>query len=130
MDADTTTDWRGLAAVNLASDPSVPDLVHRSPSFLAIVRDAELVEAFLERWREAERKSSAELVVRFAHGRACVMFNTDKATAWLFENLPRVPGPVPELRPADNTLTMGADSGRQVVAAAEADKLGVFVVEA
>jgi hypothetical protein len=76
MDTDTTTDWRGmsanlanaahrlrLAVVNLALDPSVPELVRRSPAFVAAVRDAELVEAFLERWREAERNANADLVV-------------------------------------------------------------------
>jgi len=72
---DTTNDWRALAAylanaahrlqltvVNMASDPNLPDVVRRSPAFLASVRNAELVDVFLERWREAERQAGVELV--------------------------------------------------------------------
>jgi hypothetical protein len=75
MDDKRTTDWRALSAylanaahqlrltvVNLASDPNVPDVVRRSTAFLAAARNAELVDVFLERWREAERLGGAELV--------------------------------------------------------------------
>lgn len=139
MDADTTTDWRGLSAnlanaahrlrlkvVNLASDPSIPEAVRRSPWFLAAVRDAELVEAVVDQWREAERTSSAELVVRVGAGGSAVTFRTDAAKAWLFDNL--LPGWT--LSPADNTVTMDAASANQLAVDAKADNLVVVVVEA
>lgn len=139
MDADTTTDWRGLSAnlanaahrlrlkvVNLVSDPSVPEAVSRSPWFLAAVRDAELVEAVLDQWREAERTSSAELVFRLLEGRTSVTFNTDAAKAWLFGRLPEGW----ELLVHESTVTMDPGAGRRLLADAKADNLVVVVVEA
>jgi hypothetical protein len=139
MDDERTTGWRALSAylanaahrlqltvVNMASDPSLPDVVRRSPAFLAAVRNAELVDVFLERWREAERLASAELVFRVGAGNADVVFRSEHAKAWLFANLPSVWTLVPN----DNLVTVDAAHVDDLVKHAKADNLVVSVVEA
>ena len=136
---DTTTDWRALSAylanaahrleltvVNLASDPNLPDVVRRSPAFLAAVRNAELVDVFLERWREAERQASAELVVRVGSGNADVVFRSEHAKAWLFANLPAGWTLVPN----DNLVVVDTTAVDDLVRRAKVDNLAVSVVEA
>jgi hypothetical protein len=163
MDDKRTTDWRALSAylanaahrleltvVNMASDPNLPDVVRRSPAFLASVRNAELVDVFLERWREAERQAgvelvanavvdvlvdmsrqpkhqaSAELVFRVGAGDAEVVFRSEHAKAWLFANLPAGWTLVPN----DNLVTVDAAEVDDLVRRAKADNLAVDVVEA
>lgn len=142
MDADTTTDWRGLSAnlanaahrlrltaVNLASDPGVPDLVRRSPGFLAMVRDAELVEAFLERWREAERldpppRSDLVVTCGVAPGVAVMEPRTRAGREWLALALVR-----PWERQGDNVTAESVTIG-ELVRHARADDLFVSFREA
>jgi|694.fasta_scaffold20032_4 hypothetical protein len=139
MDTDATTDWRALSAylanaahrlqltvVNMASDPNLPDVVRRSPAFLAAVRNAELVDVFLERWREVERQVSAELVVRVGAGNADVVFRSEHAKAWLFANLPAGWTLVPN----DNLVVVDITAVDDLVRRAKVDNLAVSVVEA
>jgi len=139
MDDKRTTDWRELSAslanaahrleltvVNMASDPNLPDVVRRSPAFLAAVRDAELVDVFLERWREAERQASAELVFRVGGDNAEVVFLSENAKAWLFAKLPAHW----MLVPSDDLVSVGADDVHDLVRNAKASNLAVSVVEA
>ena len=139
MDDKRTTDWRELSAylanaahrleltvVNMASDPSLPDIVRKSPAFLAAVRNAELVDVFLERWREAERQASAQLLVRVGAGNADVVFRSEHAKAWLFANLPAGWTLVPN----DNLVTMDAAEVDDLVRRAKVDNLAVSVVKA
>ena len=136
---DATTDWRALSAylanaahrlqltvVNMASDPNLPDVVRRSPAFLAAVRNAELVDVFLERWREVERQVSAELVVRVGAGNADVVFRSEHAKAWLFSNLPAGWTLVPN----DNLVVVDITAVDDLVRRAKVDNLAVSVVEA